>query len=99
MAISLTGSGTCSGNPYRSQEYPIFHDCSKIESATSQVVIRAGKYDFVLVHRPGYMMGGADALSRRPDYEKGRDDNDGVWLIEPHHLRRIHVEDEGMDLL
>jgi len=39
-------------------------------------------------------MGWADALSRRPDHEKGQDDNNGVVLIEPHHLQRVDVEIE-----
>ena len=46
-------------------------------------------------------MGRADALSRRPDHERGQDDNDGVILIEPHHLRWVdaEIEDEGDGLL
>ena len=46
-------------------------------------------------------MGRADALSRRPDHEKGQNDNGGVVLIEPHHLQQVDVEieDEGTDLI
>ena len=46
-------------------------------------------------------MGKADALSRRPDFEKGENDNEDVILIEPHHIRRMsmEIEDEGMKLV
>jgi hypothetical protein len=44
-------------------------------------------YNFKLVHFPG-TANKADALSRRPDYNKGQEDNDNVLVLPPHLFAR-----------
>ena len=39
------------------------------------------EYDFEIHHIPGKLNGQADALSRRPDYDQGEDDNVGVTVL------------------
>ncbi len=84
---------------HKNLEY--FMTAKKLNRRQARWSLELANYDFTLVHRPGHAMGRADALSRRPDHEKGHDDNDGVVLIEPHHLRRVDVEieDEGVNLI
>ena len=42
------------------------------------------EYDFELVHIAGARNGWADALSRRPDYDKGDDDNKKLVVLPEH---------------
>jgi hypothetical protein len=41
------------------------------------------QFHFTLIHRPGRLMGKPDALSRRADHPKGKDDNEGLTLLQP----------------
>jgi hypothetical protein len=47
--------------------------------------LELSEYSFTLTHKPGSQMICADALSRRPDYDKGILDNENITLL-PHHL-------------
>ena len=73
----------------------------KLNRRQARWSLELANFDFTLLHKPGRAMGKADALSRRPDFEKGERDNEDVILIEPHHLRRmsVEIEDEGVKLL
>ncbi|RDB19712.1 Transposon Tf2-9 polyprotein [Hypsizygus marmoreus] len=84
---------------HKNLEY--FMTAKKLNRRQARWSLELANYDFVLVHKPGRTMGRADALLRRPDYERGENDNDGVVLIEPHHLRRVtmELEDESVELL
>ena len=84
---------------HKNLEY--FMTAKKLNRRQARWSLELANYNFTLVHKPGHTMGRADALSRRPDHERGQDDNDGVILIEPHHLRRVdaEIEDEGDGLL
>ena len=50
--------------------------------------LELSEFNFTLVHKPGSTMTCADALSHRPDYDKGMDDNNCITLIKPKHIRR-----------
>jgi hypothetical protein len=41
------------------------------------------QFHFTLIHCPGKLMGKPDALSRRADHPKGKDDNEGLMLLQP----------------
>ena len=43
------------------------------------------EYDFEIHHLPGRLNGRADALSRRPGYDQGEDDNKDVVVL-PNHV-------------
>ncbi len=46
-------------------------------------------YDFQLVHIPGKKNGRADALSRRPDYDQGEDDNKQLVVLPPKFFSQV----------
>jgi hypothetical protein len=71
-----------------------FMSAKKLNHRQARWSLLLANYNFTLIHKPGHMMGRVDALSRRPDYDHGANDNDGVALIEPHHIGRLEVEIE-----
>ena len=46
------------------------------------------------MHMPGKQCGKPDALSRRPDYDKGENDNYERTLLTGKHFRELAVEVE-----
>ncbi|KAJ3489900.1 hypothetical protein NLJ89_g11486 [Agrocybe chaxingu] len=56
-------------------------------------------YHFSLVHKPGSSMARADALSRRPDYDKGYNDNIDVTLLPSHLISLIQTASISSDIL
>jgi hypothetical protein len=77
---------------HKNLEY--FMSTKKLNRRQARWSLLLANYNFTLIHKPGHMMGWADALSRRPDYDCGANDNDGVTLIELHHIGRLEVEIE-----
>ena len=56
-------------------------------------------FDFDLVHKSGSLMKKANALSRRPDYKRGvEDDNKDITLLKPEYFR-IHALHQGHFLI
>ncbi len=53
----------------------------KISRRVAREVLELSEYDFEIRHIPGKQNGRADALSRRPDYDTGEDDNTGVVVL------------------
>ncbi len=65
----------------------------KISCRVAREVLELSKYDFEICHIAGKMNGRADALSRRPDYDQGEDDNrDVVVLLDRLFIRANMVE-------
>ncbi len=46
-------------------------------------------YDFQLVHISGKKNGRMDALSRRPDYDQGEDDNKQLVVLPPKFFSQV----------
>jgi hypothetical protein len=55
------------------------------------------EYNYVLKHVLGKTNGKADPLSRRPDYDDGKDDNAGVVVLKDGVICRIQTVDEILD--
>jgi len=53
----------------------------KISRRVAREVLELSEYDFEIRHVPGKQNGQADALSRRPDYDKGENDNTNVVVL------------------
>jgi hypothetical protein len=64
----------------------------KLNCRQARWSLELSEYDFTLLHKPGSSMTCADALSRRPDYDKGLADNDSIVLLKPDHICRSCVE-------
>jgi hypothetical protein len=58
-----------------------------INRRVARYIPQLADYNFTLVHFPG-TANKADALSRRPDYPQGEEDNDNVTVLPPHLFRR-----------
>ena len=55
------------------------------------------EYDFELVHISGKKNGRADALSRRPDYSQGEEDNKNLVVIPPKFFSKIYARLAGSE--
>ncbi len=55
------------------------------------------EYDFELVHISGKKNGRADALSRRPDYSQGEEDNRNLVVIPPNFFSKIYARLAGSE--
>ena len=53
----------------------------KISRRIAREVLELSEFDIELKHIPGTNNGRADALSRRPDYDQGENDNDQVTVL------------------
>jgi hypothetical protein len=57
----------------------------KISRRVAREVLRLSEYNIEIRHIKGTANGRADALSRRPDYDQGTEDNTNVTVL-PEHL-------------
>jgi transposase InsO family protein len=69
-----------------------FMSNQKLNRRQARWSLELSEFNFALLHKPGSSMVCADALSRRPDYDKGSGDNESVTLLRPEHIRRSSVE-------
>jgi hypothetical protein len=71
----------------------------KLNRRQARWSLELAEFNFTLIHKPGSSMICADALSRRPDYDKGENDNDNITLLKPEHIRRVEVSYESSALV
>jgi hypothetical protein len=64
----------------------------KLNRRQARWALELAEFDFKLVHKPGSSMVCADALSRRPDYNKGDEDNAEITLLKPEYIRAMAVK-------
>ena len=81
-----------------------WRDPQKISRRVAREVLELSEYDLEIHHIKGTSNGRANALSRRPDYDQGEEDNKDVVVL-PNHMfvRAAHTdwieEDEPPRLL
>ena len=70
-----------------------WRDPQKISRHVAREVLELSKYDIKIHHIKGTSNGHADALSRRPDYDQGENDNKDMVVL-PDHLfvQATHME-------
>ncbi len=56
----------------------------RISRRVAWEVLELSEYDFEIRHLPGRLNGRADALSRRPGYNQGEDDNKDIVVLPDH---------------
>ena len=69
-----------------------FMTSQKLNRRQARWALELAEFNFTLLHKPGASMICADALSRRPDYDKGSDDNECIVVLKPECIRRSSVE-------
>ncbi len=68
-----------------------FMTAQKLNRRQARWSLELAEFDFNLIHKPGVSMICSDALSRRPDHDKGGGDNEEITLLKPEHIRRTSV--------
>src|SRR5215472_5278787 len=81
---------------HKNLEY--FMTAQKLNRRQARWSLFLSRFDFTLHHRPGKKSLKPDALSRRPDHNKGEDDNADVTLLKPAFFR-IRALQQGHTLL
>ncbi|PPQ81108.1 hypothetical protein CVT24_008812 [Panaeolus cyanescens] len=61
----------------------------KLNRRQARWSLELADFNFSLVHKAGSTMICADALSRRPDYDKGESDNDNITLLPSHLINKV----------
>ena len=56
----------------------------QISRRVAREVLELSEYDFEICHLPGRLNGRADALSRKPGYDQGKEDNKDVTVLPDH---------------
>jgi hypothetical protein len=86
---------------HRNLQY--FMEAKKLNRRQARWALYLSRFNFTLVHKPGTMMGKADALSRRADHKEGVEhDNENITLLKPEFFRvqamhRGHLIIEGAE--
>jgi len=71
----------------------------KISRRVAREVLELSEYDFEIRHIAGKMNGRADALSRRPDYDQGEDDNRDVVVLPDKLFVRANTVEQAPQLI
>ncbi len=71
----------------------------KISRRVAREVLELSEYDFEICHIAGKMNGRADALSRRPDYDQGEDDNRDVVVLPDKLFIRANMVERAPQLI
>src|SRR6202795_3427796 len=89
---------------HKNLEY--FMNAKKLNQRQARWSLELSRYDFILKSRPGSSSGKPDALSRRPDHDRGEEDNKDITLLKPEFfeiqaLQQGHVliESHETDIL
>ena len=71
-----------------------FMTSQKLNRRQARWSLELSEFNFKLIHKPGSSMICSDALSRRPDYDTGTEDNDNITVLSPSHICRAFTEYE-----
>src|ERR1700756_1946904 len=74
-----------------------FKQPQKLNRRQARWATELSNYDYTMNHKPGKQMLKVDLLSRRADHYQGKDDNQNVVLLKPHHFRVQAYDVEGLD--
>lgn len=71
------------------QNLGYFREPQKLNRRQARWFQELQDYNYSLHHKPGSLMGKPDAITRRPDLNKGETDNKNVTMLKPEHFRRL----------
>jgi hypothetical protein len=69
-----------------------FHTAQRLNWCQARWSLFLSQFHFTLTHHPGKLMGKPDALSCCADHLKGKDDNEGLTLLQPAWFEARAVE-------
>ena len=75
---------------HRHSQY--FRTACKLNRQQARWALELAEYDFGLLHMQEKRHGKPDALSCRPEYDKGENDNNERTLLTAKHFRELAVE-------
>ena len=76
------------------QNLQYWREPQKISRRVAREVLMLSEYDLEIRHLKGSANGRADALSRRPDYDQGSKDNEGVTVLPDKVFARTTITPE-----
>ena len=76
------------------QNLQYWREPQKISRRVAREVLMLSEYDLEIRHLKGSANGRADALSRRPDYDQGSKDNEGVTVLPDEVFARATITPE-----
>lgn len=71
------------------QNLGYFREPQKLNRRQARWFQELQDYNYTLHHKPGSMMGKPDAITRRPDLNRGESDNKNVTLLKAEHFRAL----------
>ena len=74
------------------QNLTYYRDPQKLTRRQARWAAILGEYDFRMKHVSGKSNGKADALSHRPDFNQGEDDNKDVQMLQDKWFNNISIE-------
>ena len=81
----------------RDMNLQYWRDPQKISRRVAREVLELTDYDYEIHHLKGKENGRADTLSRRPDYDQGEGDNEGVMVLPDEVFVKVAQEDQRQD--
>ncbi|KAF8663356.1 hypothetical protein AX14_006995, partial [Amanita brunnescens Koide BX004] len=73
------------------QNLTYFQKPQNLNRRQARWILDLQEYNFTIKHRSGKSNTKADLLSRRADYPRGENDNQGVTLLKPEHFRNVKI--------
>jgi hypothetical protein len=75
-----------------------YREGRKINRCVARYIPHLGDYNIQLVHKPG-VTNKADLLSRCPDFDQGKVDNEEVLVLPPHLFVNVAEEERSLEEL
>ena len=82
-------------NDHKNLEY--FRKPQKLNRRQARWVMELADYNYTLHHKPGTMMQKPDTLSRHPDHNLGKEDNQDKLILTLQHFRLLATHIQSID--
>lgn len=73
------------------QNLGYFREPQKLNRRQARWFSELQDYNFSLHHKSGLLMGKPNTISRRPDFDQGKGDNEDIIVLKADHFRSLHL--------